>query len=892
MPTADEIVVKLTAQTDQLNAGMAEASATVQASTDAMSASFKTSTAAFAEFDAIQKGNLKTAEQVAQAQSTINAVQQTGAFTSEELAAKQALVDAAMLKVGKSTQEASGALSLLTSNSRTMYSTSAFITDAMTGQFSRMRREVAALGNETGLMAKAFQFAVSPVGLVAAAVVALGVAAEKGASEFSGFQQAIELTNNAAGVSAGDMVAIASRIGALTGSYGDAQEAVEGLAASGRFAGAQLEQAATAAAQFASATGMKVSEVEKFIEEMATNPKRALDDLENKYHAIDSAQADQIRSLLRVGDQADATAAELDAFAKRGSAAMDDVAEHARGLIGVFDRLGAAASGAWATIKENMFVDLGGGDAAEQLDSVNKQIETMKRLVSHGVLAAEPEVLVLEHERSLLQQQVDAMHEKETAAKQIAAAEHLSDAPEKGSLAALRQQGFGGVDLTGNLTKQMHDLEAIQKVSYANREDFESQYWGEVLHHAQAGSAAYVQAWQQTQSNLKRLDDEQKRASDELERKREENARKGAAAARRAAEAAKQAAELRARAEQQASDEIQAEAKKEATAMHASDMAKITSARQVGLARIDAARQQAQTEFDSGNISAGALLQVEQQLVQRKLAEEMRYYQRKLALDQGDVAAQQADMSAITAAQLKADQTMSANTDKFIKDDERKWKSYGQRIAGAFQNATNSMLFQGQTLRQGLASVAESIFETFVEAVVNKPLQAFIAGEGEKLAAAIGFGSQKTAEEETQRAINAAADSADKAAAAARAAGLAGAQGVASFAAAPWPIDMGAPAFGAAMFAEATAFGAVASAAGGWDRVPADGVQTILHKDEMVLPKHVADPVRNMAKSGGSGASNHFHINAMDARSFRDFLKRNPGAVSAALGHAGRNGWT
>ena len=84
----------------------------------------------------------------------------------------------------------------------------------------------------------------------------------------------------------------------------------------------------------------------------------------------------------------------------------------------------------------------------------------------------------------------------------------------------------------------------------------------------------------------------------------------------------------------------------------------------------------------------------------------------------------------------------------------------------------------------------------------------------------------------------------------------------------------------------------VASAEGGWERVPADGVQTMLHKDEMVLPKHVADPVRNMARSGGNGASGmNVHIHANDARSFRDYLKRNPAALKAALAHAGRNGW-
>jgi hypothetical protein len=84
----------------------------------------------------------------------------------------------------------------------------------------------------------------------------------------------------------------------------------------------------------------------------------------------------------------------------------------------------------------------------------------------------------------------------------------------------------------------------------------------------------------------------------------------------------------------------------------------------------------------------------------------------------------------------------------------------------------------------------------------------------------------------------------------------AGASGVASFAEAPWPIDTGAPAFGAAMAAAAGSFGAL-SAAGGFD-IPA-GVNplTQLHAREMVLPARLANPMREMlAKySGGGGGA-------------------------------------
>jgi hypothetical protein len=91
-------------------------------------------------------------------------------------------------------------------------------------------------------------------------------------------------------------------------------------------------------------------------------------------------------------------------------------------------------------------------------------------------------------------------------------------------------------------------------------------------------------------------------------------------------------------------------------------------------------------------------------------------------------------------------------------------------------------------------------------------------------------------------------------------------------------------------FAGIEAFSAsIASARGGWDRVPFDGAMTELHKDEMVLPKPLADGVRQMAKDGQGGAP-QVHLHTTDPRSFKDYLRRNPGAIASAVKLAGRRG--
>jgi hypothetical protein len=99
-------------------------------------------------------------------------------------------------------------------------------------------------------------------------------------------------------------------------------------------------------------------------------------------------------------------------------------------------------------------------------------------------------------------------------------------------------------------------------------------------------------------------------------------------------------------------------------------------------------------------------------------------------------------------------------------------------------------------------------------------------------------------------------------------AGKAGAGGVASMAAAPFPLNLGAPAFGAAMMAASMAFAPMASAAGGYDIPSMTNPITQLHAREMVLPATYADVIRGMAAGDdagqGGGAPIHIHASGGD----------------------------
>lgn len=84
----------------------------------------------------------------------------------------------------------------------------------------------------------------------------------------------------------------------------------------------------------------------------------------------------------------------------------------------------------------------------------------------------------------------------------------------------------------------------------------------------------------------------------------------------------------------------------------------------------------------------------------------------------------------------------------------------------------------------------------------------------------------------------------------------------------------------------------IAVARRGYD-IPA-GVNPLVqaHEREMILPAEIAEPVREMVATGGGQrrGGDTIHIHAMDARSFEQFLRRNPTALSRAGREAYRDG--
>jgi len=203
----------------------------------------------------------------------------------------------------------------------------------------------------------------------------------------------------------------------------------------------------------------------------------------------------------------------------------------------------------------------------------------------------------------------------------------------------------------------------------------------------------------------------------------------------------------------------------------------------------------------------------------------------------------------------------------FIKSTKDVKTALEENIVKAMEQVNNSIartVVTGKDLGKAMKSVAQGIAESMIEMCL-KMLEKWVITH-------LIMGTVAKATAASNAVAQVAADKVEGVAAA----GLAGANAVASFAAAPWPIDMGAPAFGAAMFANAMTFAAFEK--GGL--IPGRGpVPIIGHGGEMVLPRPISEKVQKMADPdiamrggkgrGGRGTNVTMNIVTPDADSFR-----------------------
>lgn len=243
-------------------------------------------------------------------------------------------------------------------------------------------------------------------------------------------------------------------------------------------------------------------------------------------------------------------------------------------------------------------------------------------------------------------------------------------------------------------------------------------------------------------------------------------------------------------------------------------------------------------------------------------AEGQRYSAEMNALEQqlGIYADDQKQYQKLLDEKTKATQEHTSNLQKIndqgAQQTQQKWNQAFKSIDSTLNSSVMGMIRGTQTFQQSVLKVGDSILNSSINWILEGA-EKWIAGEAQKIAASQAASAVLQAlglEDATTSAVTQTSMATQEIASNAA---VAAAGAYAATAAIPYVGPLLAPAAAAEAYTSVIAFEGLASAAGGYYQVPDDMLANI-HKDEMVLPSWAASGMRNMlsgAPASGGGAS-------------------------------------
>jgi phage-related minor tail protein len=159
---------------------------------------------------------------------------------------------------------------------------------------------------------------INPATAAGAAVLALAVAYEKGASQSAEFARMITLTGNAAGLTEGRFNTLAAKISDTTKTtIGSTRETLQSLAATGQLSGQALEKATAAAQLMSKVTGQAADAIVKQFTGATEAPAKFAAELNKAYNFLTAAELQHIRALEDQGRTQEALTRTFDALNTR-----------------------------------------------------------------------------------------------------------------------------------------------------------------------------------------------------------------------------------------------------------------------------------------------------------------------------------------------------------------------------------------------------------------------------------------------------------------------------------------------------------------------------------------------------------------------------------------------
>lgn len=221
---------------------------------------------------------------------------------------------------------------------------------------------------------------INPFTLAAAGATALGAAYYYGSEQSSALTRSLIASGAAAGMSRAELEAQIAVVGAITGQYGTAREAVIALSEAGTFTGDRFRTALRGVVAGTEATGRSVGDLVKTFEEIGKSPSEAIAKLNDRYNFLTSDVYKQIKALEEQGRTQDAATLAFNSFAdsleSRRAAVVDNLGYIERGWRLIKEEIAAAAQTAAGIGRASTVGD--------QLAVARNQLASMQATVGAG----------------------------------------------------------------------------------------------------------------------------------------------------------------------------------------------------------------------------------------------------------------------------------------------------------------------------------------------------------------------------------------------------------------------------------------------------------------------------------------------------------------------------
>ncbi|MBS0427609.1 MAG: phage tail length tape measure family protein [Proteobacteria bacterium] len=188
---------------------------------------------------------------------------------------------------------------------------------------------------------------VTPFTVAAAAAAALAVAMYQGSQEAVAYAKALTLSGNAVGLTTDQLKGLAADIARVTGTQGDAANALAALAGSGKVATSSLTSVGQAVVSMNRVLGTSVEEATAMFAKLADEPTKGSQKLNESMHYLTQSTYERIRALEEQGRKEEATALAQGTLANEMTARLGKIEAQAGVLSTAWRLLAQDAKKAW-----------------------------------------------------------------------------------------------------------------------------------------------------------------------------------------------------------------------------------------------------------------------------------------------------------------------------------------------------------------------------------------------------------------------------------------------------------------------------------------------------------------------------------------------------------------